>query len=109
MDPLLQGLEVELRAARQHDLAVDDAPLGQVLLHRRHDLREVAGERLLSAAGQLDLITVAEHDAAEAVPLGLVQEPALHAGLGGDPLDRLGEHGGQRRLQREVHPGIMPS
>ena len=55
------------------DLAVDDALLGQVRLDRLDDLGEVAGQRPLVAAAELDLVAVAEDDAAEAVPLGLVE------------------------------------
>ena len=39
-------------------------------------LGEVAGQRPVVAAAQLDLVAVAEHQAAEPVPLGLEQQPA---------------------------------
>ena len=65
-------LEVQPVAARDDDLAVDDALLRQVRLDRRDDLGEVPGQRALVAAAQLDLVAVPEDDAAEAVPLGLV-------------------------------------
>ena len=55
------------------DLAVEDAALGQLGLHRLDELGEVAGHRPLVAAAELDLVAVAEDDAAEAVPLRLVR------------------------------------
>ena len=51
----------------------------QRLLDRLDDLREVAGEGPLVAAAQLDLVAVAEDDAAEAVPLRLEERAALVA------------------------------
>jgi hypothetical protein len=98
VDPVQQRVEVEPVTGDDHDLAVDDAALGQARLDRVDDLGEVAGQRPLAPAGQLDLVAVAEHDAAEAVPLGLVQKLAL-----GHPLDRLGEHRGDRRRDWELH------
>ena len=73
VDALQQGLEVQPVAAGDDDLAVDHAAVRQVGPQRLDDLGEVAGQRLLAAAGQLDLVAVAEHDAAEAVPLRLVE------------------------------------
>ena len=49
----------------------------------RDHLGEVAGQRLGVAAGQLDLVAVLEHDAAEAVPLGL-EATARRLGRVGD-------------------------
>ena len=80
-----------------------DAPLGQGRLHRLDDLGEVAGQRLGVAAGQLDLVAVAEHEAPEAVPLGLEDQPAV-LGRVGDALHGLGEHRLDRRHHREIHP-----
>ena len=67
-------------AVGHDDLAVDDAPLGERVEQHRDQLREVAVERALVAAGQLDLVAVAEHDAAEAVPLRLVQQAVSRSG-----------------------------
>ena len=50
VDALEQRLEVQPRAARDDDFAVDHAAGGQVRLGRCHDLGEVAGERPLAAA-----------------------------------------------------------
>ena len=84
------------------ELAVEHAPLGQLLLDRRDDLGEVAGQRLGVAAGQLDLVAVAEHDAAEAVPLGLEAQAAV-LGRVRDPLDRLRQHRLHGRHHGQVH------
>ncbi len=104
MDALQQRLEVELVAGRDDDLGVHHAALRQLLLHRGHDLGEVAGHRALVAAAELDLVAVAEHDAAEAVPLRLVEE----ARAVGHVLHRLGQHRGHRRHHGQVHRLILP-
>ena len=101
MDPLQQRLEVQPVAARDDDLAVDHALLGQVRLHRGDDLGEVAGQRPLVAAAELDLVAVAEDDAAEAVPLRLVEQPVAGGQLGRG----LGQHRLHRREQRQIHAG----
>ena len=65
----------------------------QLLPHRGHDLGEVAGHRALVAAAELDLVAVAEHDAAEAVPLRLVEE-AGPSGTSFTDLASIGATGG---------------
>src|SRR5262249_45275374 len=62
-------------------------------------LREVAQQRLLVAALQLEVVPVTEHDAAEAVPLRFVQ----HVAVGRQLARQLGEHGLERRLDRQCH------
>ena len=106
VDPLLQPLELEPVTDGHEDLAVEHAPLGQGRLHRLDDLGEVAGQRLGVAAGELDLVAVAEHDAAEAVPLGLEHQPAVLRRVG-DALDGLGEHRLDRRHHGEIHGPIV--
>ena len=76
---------------------------GQRLPQRVEELGEVAGERALVAAGQLDVVAVAEHDAAEAVPLRL-EQPAVAVG---DGPGQLGEHRLERRGEREDHDRIL--
>ena len=61
---------------------------------RLDQLGEVAGERPLVAAGQLDLVAVAEHDAAEAVPLRLVQPARRRPGSSSASLASIGAIGG---------------
>ena len=94
MDALLQRVEVEAVRAGHHQLGVDDASLGQARLQRRDQLREVAGERAFVAAAQHDLVAVAEHDAAEAVPLRFVQPAVASGGSSSAALASIGETGG---------------
>ena len=63
------------------DLAVEHAPLGQRRLHRLDDLGEVAGQRLGVAAGQLDLVAVAEDDGTGTRPTW-ARRPARRASPG---------------------------
>ena len=88
VDALEEGLEVEAGPAGDDDLAVDHATRRQLGPGRLHHLGEVAGQRPLLAAAQLDLVAVAEDHAAEPVPLGLVQHPL------GQDRHRFGQHDG---------------
>ena len=101
MDALLQGVEVEPGTVghRHDDLAVDDATRRKLGADRVDQLREVPVERALVAAGQQDLVAVAEHDAAEPVPFRFV-EPAIALG---HLVGRLGEHGSERWDDGQVH------
>ena len=94
MDALQQGVEVEPLAVGvgDDDLAVDDDVVGQGVAQQRQELGEVARDRPLAAARQLDVVAVAGDDAAEPVPLRLVQ-PAVTVG------DRARQFG-QHRLDR---------
>ncbi len=103
VDALLELVELEALGADQHDLAVDHAAVGQLGQQRRQQLGEVAGEGALVAAAQLDLVAVLEHDAAEAVPLGL--EGVVPVGQLVDAGHRLGEHRLHGRVEREGHRG----
>ncbi len=100
MDALQQRVEIEpvLAGVGHDDLAVDDAAFGQGLAQRIEQFREVARQRPEFATEQLEPLTLAEHDAAEAVPLRLVQ-PAI--AVGNRPR-QLGQHRFDRRLQRQV-------
>jgi hypothetical protein len=94
--------EVEARRARHDDLAVEREPLLRHGAQRGDELREVAGQRAIVAAAQVDLVAAAEGQAAKAVPLGLVRERAARQ-LARQP----GEHGRDRRDDREVHPTVV--
>ena len=72
VDPLLEGVELQTAVHHQDDLAVDDAALRQLPLHRLDDVGEVARERALVAAAELDLVAIAEHQRPEAVELRFV-------------------------------------
>ena len=82
-----------LAAQRHEHLAVEHAPVGQLLAHRLDHLGEVAGQRLGVAAGQLDLVAVLEHQAAEAVPLRLEAQAAVDFAGSGIPLTLLASIG----------------
>src|SRR5581483_10002273 len=84
---------------RDHDLAVDHAAPGEILRERGNELREVAVERLLVAALDEDVLAVAKDERAESVPLRL-EDPALARR---QLADALGEHGEDRRIDRQVH------
>ena len=99
----LQRLEVQGAALRvdEHDLAVDDAALGQVRADRLDDLGEVPRHRPLVAAADLDLVAVPEDDRTEPVPLRLVELPRRYAGAD------LGQHRLDRRHHGKVHTAIL--
>ena len=105
VDLLAEHVEVELRngarvVADHHQLAVDHDARRQLGLGLLDDLGKVPGHRLAAAAGQLDLVAVAEHDAAEAVPLRLVE----HVGPLGRQLTReLRKHRFERGCHRQRH------
>jgi hypothetical protein len=99
MQPQLERIEVERRALRDHELAVEHAALRQLCQEDVDDLGEVSIQRLLVAALDEDLVPVAEHEDAEAVPLRL-EDPLVAAG---QLADALGEHRVHRRIDREVH------
>src|SRR2546423_7553141 len=73
MEPHLQRVEVEASRGRDHDLAVDDAIVRQLLEQRIVQLGKVAIERPQIAALDVEVVAAAEHDRAESVPLRLVQ------------------------------------
>jgi hypothetical protein len=101
MDALAQRVEVEDPVAGDHQLAVHHATRGQQLTQRALQLGEVAVEGLAVAALHEQLVAVPEDDAAEAVPLGLVEHLAarqLPGELGEHGLDR----GGDGKLQRRA-------
>ena len=102
MDALLERPEVEPAVAGDDDLAVDHATLRQVAPDGLDHLGEVARHRPLLAAADLDLVAVAEHDRAEAVPLRLVELAGRDRGHG------LGQHRRDRRQHRQVHRGRIP-
>jgi hypothetical protein len=103
VDALRQRVEVEPVADGRDDLAVHDAALRQLGQHRRDDVGEVAGQGLGGPARDLHLVAVAKDDGTEPVPLRLEQVAAVDRVGGGHPLDRLGEHGLQRRHDGQVH------
>ena len=74
-------------------------PVGQRRAQRLDELGEVAGERSLVAAPELDLVAVAEDDAAESVPFRFVDEVVVL----GQGAGQLRQHGGDRGHDGEIH------
>ncbi len=72
VDAEQQRVEVEPAVGDDDDLAVEHAARGQRRAQRGLELGEVATERLLVAALDVDVVAGLEHERAEAVPLGLV-------------------------------------
>ena len=94
----LQRVEVETAFVRDDELAVEHDAFGELREQRLAKLGEVAQQRLAVPALQIEVVTVAEDDAAEAVPLRLVRHQA-----GGRQLAReLGEHRVERRPNGKV-------
>ena len=75
MDALGQRVEVEALGPGDDDFAVEHAAVRQLAEERLDQFGEVTRQWLLVAAAQLDVASVTEDDAAEAVPLRLVEEP----------------------------------
>ena len=94
MDPLLQPLELQATVDAHDHLTVEHAPVRSVRAQRLHELGEVPRQRLLVATAEDHVVTVAEHDAAEPVPLRLVHEAPRDRVGGGDLGDSLREHRG---------------
>ena len=103
MDPLLERLEVEPAVLRDHQLAVERAARGQLGEQRCAQLGEVAVERLRVAALEQQLLAVAEHEHAKAVPLRL-EDPVRSLGQRGDALR---EHRQDRRVDGKLHKRIL--
>jgi hypothetical protein len=103
VDAHLERLEVEAVRAGDHELAVEHAARRQLRAERLAQLGEVAVERLLVAALEQQLVAVAEHEHAEAVPLRL-EDPARAVG---QRVDALGEHRQDRRVDGELHARIL--
>src|SRR4051812_27737716 len=94
----LQRVEVETAVfAHHYKLAVEHAPLGQLREQRLAQFGEVAQQRLLVAALQVEVVAVTKHHATEAVPLRL-EDVAVALG---NLARQLREHRLERRLNRQ--------
>jgi len=91
----LEGVEVEAARTGDDDLAVDHGLLGKGCAERVEELREIALQGQAVAALQVERFALAEDDAAEAIPLGLVDE----TGCGGDLVRGAAEHGLEGRVE----------
>src|SRR2546430_2746398 len=98
MDPQQQRLELEATLAGDDDLAIEDATVRQGGAEPGSELGEIAIERLEVARLDVRLVTVAEDDRPEAVPLRL-EQPAIALG---QRIGCLREHRLDRRFEREL-------
>ena len=103
MEAELQFVEIEARALDDDDFAVEHAASGESGAEWIEQLGEVAIEGLFVAALQEDFVSVAEDKCAEAVPFGF-EKPIL---AGGEFVDSFGEHGEKRRIDGELHEGML--
>src|SRR4051794_363525 len=98
METAHQRGEVEPLGPDEDELAVEHDAIGLEGADTVDDLREVARQRSIVPAAEVDRPAVAEHEAPEAVPLGLVEVVAPRQ-LAGQP----GEHRLERRFDRKRH------
>src|SRR5258708_6885368 len=99
MDPLEQRLELERAVLSDDDLAVEHAPLGQLLAKRRRELRKVPLQRLEIAALDLHVVPVAKDERTKTVPFRLEDEVRAFRDL----VHELREHRRNRGLERQLH------
>lgn len=97
--------EVEIRRAEDDELTVEHELRAGDGAQRVDDLREVPRERPLVAAAQVDVVTVAERETAEAVPLRL-EEPVVALG---QRATQHREHRRDRRCDGQGHGGSIPT
>src|SRR5450432_3680108 len=103
MDAKLQRVEVEAVIGGDDHLAVDDATVGQSVPEWIQQFGEVALERECVSAGHMHLLTVAEDDRPESVPLRLVEPAAIARDL----RSGAGEHRLEWRVEGERHAGSV--
>ncbi len=103
VEPILKCLELERAAAGDHDLSIEHHALGERRAQRREQLREVARERLLVAALEEDLVAVAKHERAKAVPFRL-EDPSVALG---QRVGALRQHRLERGHHRELHGPML--
>src|SRR5260370_6300242 len=69
MEPKLERVEVEAVVPNDHNLSVEDAARRQGRTYRLQQLRKVTLERLFVTTLDQDLIALAKHQRAKAIPL----------------------------------------
>src|SRR3954453_4363003 len=100
----MQPAQKRLEVSGDDDLAVQCEPSGGQCPERADQLGEVARERSLVAAAQVDFLAVAEDQAPEPVPFRLVEvSPPRELSL------EAGEHRRQRRSHGERHALLVPA
>src|SRR5262245_44091201 len=99
MDSLQQRVEGERAVGGNDDLAIEDKHRDGDLERGLHKLGKITRQRLSRLRLQLDLVAVAEQEAAEAVPLRLI----LPVRSGRDFVDRARFHRREGEPQRKSH------
>src|SRR5690349_19818464 len=84
---------------RNDNFPIEDESLRLQRSKRRNQLRKIAMQRLAGFGLEMDFIAIAKCDAAEAVPLRLV-EPVCS---GRDRLDESRFHGSKWRMDGKIH------
>ena len=107
VDPLLEHLELQPRPDRHEQLAVEHAPVRQLLARGLHDLGEVAGQRLGVARGQLDLVAVRKTRQRKPSHFGSKESPPSNFAGSGMPLTGLGQHRLHGRHHGQVHSATV--
>ena len=109
VDALGEGVPGEVllpgRPGADDDLGVRHDALGQEAPDGVHDLGEVPGQGFRAARVEGDVVAVADDEAAEAVPLGLVQQIAAR-GRPRDAGHRLAQHRVHGQRDRDAREGL---
>src|SRR5476649_1103253 len=95
----LERIEIEPAFTGDDELTVEHTPFGQLRAQRSAQLGEVPQQRLRVPALEVEVVAVAEHDAAEAVPLRLEDDVARRRQIARE----LGQHRLERRSDRKAH------
>jgi hypothetical protein len=99
MQSQLQRLEVQPIGSGDHDLSIQHATLRKLALQLEDQLGVVPRERFLVPALDEQIVSVAEHQRAEPIPLRL-EDPSCPVR---ELLDSLREHGQDRRVDGQPH------
>src|SRR5207248_3233484 len=99
MQTKLERIEVEPILRCDYDLAIQHATAWQLRSHGIDHLGKVPIERLLIAALNQDLVSIAKHECPKAIPLGL-EDPRVPRRQFADSLS---EHRQDRRIHRKLH------
>src|SRR5262249_31201066 len=102
MQAQLKEIEVETAGADDHDLAVDDTALREMLDEGWSELGEVAIQRTQGAALRVHTIVIPEDQRAEPVPLRLEQPTRSF----GEAVRHLRQHRLDRRVDWEPGRGL---
>jgi hypothetical protein len=72
VNPKLKSIEIQCSVIRDHDFAISNAPLGQLLKQRFDKFGKVPVQRSLIPALDQDLVSIAKYNRPETIPFGLI-------------------------------------